>query len=197
MATSPAGPFVQEEPPTMMAWPRMVRGPSTPSSCIHATGVLPWRATISLNSTAGGAVCDWCGTRAASARGVASRSRSGVQVSIWAGAKKQRTRPPWAPSWRAWDSTARRSPARPSGSFPPPPAALAPSGEPAPGAEGLAHVAPQAVVRGAVHHVLAVPADLHHGGHAAAEQLGHREVHARPPTPVVLGLATHRQHPHE
>jgi hypothetical protein len=40
-----------------------------------------------------------------------------LQVSIWAGEKKQRTRPPWAPSCLAWKSTARRSPCRPCSSF--------------------------------------------------------------------------------
>ena len=101
----------------MIAWPRMVLGPSTPSSRIQAMGVLPWRATISLNSTTDCAVCTWYGTRASSAKRFASFSSAGVQVSIWAGAKKQRTRPPWAPSCRAWKSTARRSPSRPCSSF--------------------------------------------------------------------------------
>ena len=41
----------------MMAWPRMVLGPSTPSSCIQAMGVLPWRPSISLNSTTDWEVC--------------------------------------------------------------------------------------------------------------------------------------------
>ncbi len=43
----------------MMAWPRMVLGPSTPSSRIQAMGVLPCRATISLNSTTDWDVCTW------------------------------------------------------------------------------------------------------------------------------------------
>jgi hypothetical protein len=49
--TSPGGWLVHEEPPTMMAWPRMVLGPRMPSSSIQATGVFPWRPSISMNST--------------------------------------------------------------------------------------------------------------------------------------------------
>ena len=43
----------------MMACPRIVFEPSTPSSRIHAMGVLPYRATISLNSTTDWEVCTW------------------------------------------------------------------------------------------------------------------------------------------
>ena len=43
----------------MMACPRMVLGPSTPRSRIHAIGVFPWRATISLNSTTDWEVWTW------------------------------------------------------------------------------------------------------------------------------------------
>ncbi len=43
----------------MMAWPRIVFWPSTPSSRIHAIGVLPYRATISLNSTTDCEVWTW------------------------------------------------------------------------------------------------------------------------------------------
>src|SRR5439155_10603366 len=52
--------------------------------------------------------------------------------------------------------------------------------EPAARAEGETHVDAQTEVTGAGGHVLAGAADLHHGGHAAPQQLGHREVDARP-----------------
>ena len=65
--------------------------------------------------------------------------------------------------------------------------------EPAPGAEGEPHVHAQAVVRGAGGDVLAGAADLHHGGDAAAEELDHREVHARARRLLVLRRAAHRQ----
>ena len=84
----------------MMAWPRMVLRLSTPSSFIHAMGVLPWRCTISLNSTTDCDVCTWYGRFTSSAKRLASFRSSGVHVSIWEGETKQRTRSPWAPSQR-------------------------------------------------------------------------------------------------
>src|SRR5207253_5858873 len=65
--------------------------------------------------------------------------------------------------------------------------------EPAAGAEGEAHVHAQAEVRGACDDVLAGAADLHHRRHAAAKQLGHREVDARPRGFLVLRRAADRQ----
>jgi hypothetical protein len=52
----------------------------------------------------------------------------------------------------------------------------------------------QRPVRGALDHVLAEGADLHHGCHAAAQELGHREIDAGPAPFLVLRLAAHRQH---
>jgi hypothetical protein len=46
----------------------------------------------------------------------------------------------------------------------------------------------------ALDHVLAERADLHHRGHAAAQQLGHREIHAGAAGLLVLRIAPHRQH---
>src|SRR5207253_11025154 len=65
--------------------------------------------------------------------------------------------------------------------------------EPAAGAEGEAHVHAQTEVRGARDDVLAGAADLHHRGHAAAKELGHGEVDARPGRLLVLGRAADRQ----
>jgi hypothetical protein len=65
--------------------------------------------------------------------------------------------------------------------------------EPAPGAEGEAHVHAQTVVRRAGRDVLAGAPDLHHRGHAAAEELDHREIHARARRLLVLRRAADRQ----
>src|SRR5439155_16939522 len=65
--------------------------------------------------------------------------------------------------------------------------------EPAAGAKGEAHVHAQAEVRGACDDVLAGAADLHHRRHAAAKQLGDREVDARPRGFLVLRRAADRQ----
>jgi hypothetical protein len=66
--------------------------------------------------------------------------------------------------------------------------------DPAPGAEGLAHVHAQAEAAGRLHHVLALAADLHDGGAAAPQQLAHRELDAGPAPFLVLGGAAHGQH---
>src|SRR5437867_2040455 len=80
----------------MMAWPRMVFSPSTPRSSSQAIGDIPWRWSISLNSTTDCEACTVYGRPASSARSLASRSSSGVHVSTCIGENAQRTRPPWA-----------------------------------------------------------------------------------------------------
>ena len=98
----------------MIAWPRMVRGPSKPSSSSQAIGVFPWRASISLNSTTDWEAWSVIGQPRSSAACLASRRSSGVQVSTWAGRKQPRTRSPWAPSCRSmelrWPAQALRGP---------------------------------------------------------------------------------------
>ena len=65
--------------------------------------------------------------------------------------------------------------------------------EPAPRSEGQRAVDAEAEVRGALGHVLAELADLEHRGHAAPEQLGHREVDAGAAGRVVLRAVSDRQ----
>jgi len=65
--------------------------------------------------------------------------------------------------------------------------------EPAPGAEGQPHVDAQAEIRGARDDVLTGAADLHDGGDAAAQELGHREIDASPRRILVLRRAADRQ----
>ena len=89
---------------------------------------------------------------------------------------------------------ARAGPRAPCLLVPLPLHALAVAREPPARPERLAHVDAQAVVRRALDHVLAQRADLHHRRHAAAQQLGHREVDAGAARFLVLGLAAHRQH---
>src|SRR5439155_1017302 len=62
----------------MMAWPRMVFSPSTPRSSSQAIGDIPWRWSISLNSTTDCEACTVYGRPASSARSLASRRRSGA-----------------------------------------------------------------------------------------------------------------------
>src|SRR5262249_61777434 len=76
---------------------------------------------------------------------------------------------------------------------PPPADPPAVAREPAAGAEGKAHVDAQPEVAGSGDDVLAGAADLHHGRDAAAEQLGHREIHARARRVLVLGRAADGQ----
>src|SRR6185503_7456047 len=71
---------------------------------------------------------------------------------------------------------------------------LAVTREPPARPERLPYVDAQAVVRRALDHVLAERADLHHGRHAAAQELRHREIDAGPAPFLVLRLAAHRQH---
>ena len=66
--------------------------------------------------------------------------------------------------------------------------------EPAARAKRQPHVDAQPVVRGALDDVGAHGADLHAGRHPAAQQLGHREVHAGAAGRLVLRLAAHGQH---
>ena len=65
--------------------------------------------------------------------------------------------------------------------------------EPPSRAEGEPEGDAEAEVRRALDHVLAELADLEHGGHSAAEQLGHREVDAGAAGRLVLGAVSDRQ----
>ena len=67
------------------------------------------------------------------------------------------------------------------------------AGQPAARAEGEADVDAQPEVAGTGGDVLAGAADLHHRGHAAPQQLGHREVDTGVRRLVVLRGAAHRQ----
>ncbi len=82
----------------------------------HSIGDLPYRRTISWNSLTDCDTCKVTGTpgRAPAAR--TRRNRSSLQVSTCEGESRPLTSPPWLPSLRSIQATARSKAAMPAAS---------------------------------------------------------------------------------
>ena len=172
----------------MMAWPRIVFAPSTPSSCIQAIGRLAVAGDhlVELDHRLGGVDL----VRAAPPRRRSAWPRAAARACRCRSGPARRSSAPGRRGRRRTargTATARRSPCLPGRLVPLPLDAPAVAGEPAARSGSLAHVDAHAVVAGPLDHVLAEAADLHDGGDAAPQQLGHREVDAGAARLLVLG----------
>ena len=190
---SPAGWLVQDDPPTMIAWPE--DGAGTEEAQLGEPGdrrlPVARQHLLELDHRLGGVERDGAAALVGGLlRGAQELGRARVDLGRGeAGADEVAV--------GALVALVERDRARqtlaPSRLVPLPVDAPAVLREPSPRAEGEPEVDPEPEVPGALDDVVGELADLEHGRHPAPEQLGHREVDAGPARLRVLRAVADRQ----